>query len=265
MCRFISLGLVIFILLLMTGCSQKLPLVSHAHVGHALTAWRDTPNEQGLFIVAEKETRIALDETISAIASAQNQTKMRTHLSSALQALNADLTEGGNNSAYGAVRALNGATDHMVFAAESDDASQNLKTMVHQFAEAQVGVMDRIKLAVEVIRLAQQSHGQEKQDLLLQLKKTLYSALEGDDVDHDGKIGPGQEEYGLLQLREIISAGLRNEKPAYHPVEKKYLLGLIRLPTGVWAYRFNASAARENAGHDGPSEAYGYNYEDYKY
>lgn len=265
MYRFLKSGSVVFCLLLMTGCSQKLPLVSHAHVGHALTAWRDTPNEQGLFIVAEKETRTALDETNAAITSGQNQSKMKGHLSNVLYALNPDLVENSKGSGYGTVRALNGATDHMVFAAESDDASRNLENMAYEFAEAQVAVMNRIKLAVEVTRLAQQSHGQEQQNLLLQLRSALYGALEGEDVDHNGKIGPGQEEYGLLQLREIISTGLRNEKPTYHPVEKRYLFGLIRLPTGTWAYRFNASAAKEDTGHDGPSEAYGYNYEDYKY
>lgn len=258
MCRFLKSSLVVFSLLLMAGCSQKLPLVSHAHVGHALTAWRDTPNEQGLFIVAEKETKTALDETNAAIASGQNQTRMQARLSNVLYVLDPDLAESRKGSGYGAVRALNGATDHMVFAAESDDASQNLKNMAYEFAEAQVGVMDRIKLAVEVARLAQRSHGQEQQNLLLQLRSTLYAALEGEDVDHNGKIGTVQEEHGLLQLREIISAGLRNEKPAYHPVEKKYLFGLIRLPTGIWAYRFNASGAKKD-------EAYGHNYEEYKY
>lgn len=258
MCRFMKSSLIILILLLMAGCSQKLPLVSHAHVGHALTAWRDTPNEQGLFIVAEKETRMALDETNAAIASGQNQARMQGHLSNVIYALNPDLAESSKGSGYGAVRALNGATDHMVFAAESDDVSRNLENMAYEFAEAQVGVMNRIKLALEVARLAQQSHDREQQDLLLQLRSTLYGALEGEDVDHNGKIGPGQEEYGLLQLREIISAGLRKERPTYHPVEKKYLFGLIRLPTGIWAYRFNASAAKKD-------EGYGHSYEEYKY
>jgi len=265
MYRLLISGLAILSLLLMAACSQKLPLVSHSHVGHALTAWRDTPNEQGLFIVAEKETRTALDETIAAIAADQDKVKIKSYLSNVLHALNPDLLKGGKGSGYGAVRALSGATDHMVFAAESDDASQNLKKMAYEFAEAQLGVMDRIRLAVEVAKLAQQSHDQEQQDLLLQLSSTLYGALDGEDVDHDGKIGPGREEYGLLQLREIISSGLQNEKPAYHPVEKKYLFGLIRLPTGIWAYRFNTSAARDIAAQDGPNGTYGSNYEEYKY
>ena len=247
MVQLIKSVIFLYSLLLIVGCAQKLPLVSHAHVGHALTAWRDTPGEQGLFIVAEEETATALDETKSAIAAGQNQGKRKDHLSNVLNALNPDLANKTKAPGYGAIRALNGATDHMVFAAESDDASENMKNMVHKFAEAQVGVLNRMKLAVEVTRLAQQSSGQEQQDLLLQLQNTLSGVIQGEDSDRDGRVGSGQEEYGLLQLREIISDGLKSEKPAYHPVEKKYLFGLIRLPTGGWAYQFNSSGKNERS------------------
>ncbi len=252
-------------LLLITGCSQKLPMVSHAHIGHALTAWRDTPDEQGLFVVAEKNTRTALSETIAAIESGQNQTKVQYHLENTLFALNPDLAEVEKDSGYGAIRALNGTTDHMVFAAESDDASHNLKSMVYEFSEAQTAVLDRMNLAVEVTRLAQKSSGREQHDLLLQLKSTIYSVLEGDDLDRDGKIGPENEEYGLLQLRVIISKGLKNEKPAYQPVEKKYLFGLIRLPSGFWVYRFNRSGAKKTKSNRGSSvdRSYDYSYDNY--
>ena len=215
--QILKLVLILTSLLLIMGCSQKLPLVSHAHVGHALTAWRDTPDEQGLFVVAEKSTRAALSETIAAIESGQNQTKVQYHLDNTLFALNPDLAEEGKSSNYGAIRALNGAADHMVFAAESDDASENLKRMVYEFAEAQTAVLNRMNLAVEVTRLAQKSSGREQYDLLLQLKSTIYSALEGEDLDRDGNIGPDNEEYGLSQLRTIISRGLKAESPAYQP------------------------------------------------
>jgi len=253
--RFMKSVLIVFSLVVMAGCSQKLPLVSHAHVGHALTAWRDTPGEKGLFVVAENEVKTALDETSSAIASNQKAI-VDKHLARTLIALNPDLVKVKTTSGYGAVRALSGATDHLVFAAESDDASDNLKTLAYEFAEAQLAVINTMKLAAEVTLLAQQSSGQEQRDLLLQLRTILNGAVEGQDINNDGKIGPNKDEYGLLQLREMFSTALQNEKPAYHPVEKKYLFGLIRLPSGGWAYRFNASGETEQAGYHDLDKGY---------
>lgn len=264
MYQYLKLVLILLSMLLI-GCSQRLPPVSHAHIGHALTAWRGTPDEQGLFVVAEQETRTALSESIAAIVSGQNEVELRSHLLKTLSALDPDQKHRKRGISYGAIRALSGATNHMIYASESDDASQNLKMMVLEFAEKQEVVLDRMKLAVEVARLAQQSTRQEQQDLLLQLRSTLYSILEGEDLDRDGNIGSRRDEYGLQQLRKIISRGLETETPAYQPVEKKYLLGLIRLPSGIWEYRFNASGnSGVNANNNGPSAAYNDDYEDYK-
>lgn len=245
-------------LLLATGCSQKLPLVSHAHIGHALTAWRDTPGEQGLFVVAEQETETARSETLAALASRRNTTQRLTHLRNVEIALNPDGVKQAGVKGYGAIRALNGATDHLVFASEADDASENMKKMTYEFSQAQVAVLERMRLAVEVARLGQQSSGQEQEDVLLQLQNVMNAIVEGEDANRNGRIDPGQKEYGLQQLRTMISTALSNESPAYHPVEKKYLFGLIRLPTGGWAYRFNTEGQEDDSYKHDSDMSYGY-------
>ena len=252
------------LVLLTAGCahkslvSQKLPLISHAHVGHALTAWHGTPDEQGLFVVAESETQIAINETRKALKAATNRPLINEHLSNALHALDPYLQPKGKGLGYGAIRALDEATDHMLYASQSKDASENMVRMVHRFNDSQVNVSNKMKLAVEVIHLARKAKGHEQQELLTHLQNTLHATLDGEDKDQNGEIGSTPQEIGLLQLREIISEGLRHEVPAYEPVGKKYLLGLVRLSNGNWAYEFEATNNRKKLAHSRRRSGYGY-------
>ena len=221
--------------------------MSHAHIGHALTAWGATPDEQGLFVVAETETQIAIKESEKAIEDKTNKDAVDIHLSNILNVLNPDA---GAEQNYGAIHALSEAADHMLYASQSNDASDNMVSMVTEFNDTQVFVANKLNLAKEIAHLAQNSTGQEQQDLLTHLQNTLYAVLDGDDKNQDGVVDANSKEAGLLQLREIISTGLRKEVPAYHPVGKKYLLGLVRLPNGSWAYRFDASNKRRQLGYN---------------
>jgi len=243
----ISAGIVAVILL--CACSQQLPLISHAHIGHALTAWKDTPNKQGLFIVAENEIQRAKEEAEAALVEQISEQDMDARLVNILQALNPDLGTPAVTD-YGAVRALSGATDHMVFASESEDASKNMKQMVHEYSKAQQVVIKRVKLAVKQTQYAMQADVTERRGLISQLLGNLNAISDGIDLDGDGRIGSRDDEFGLQQLRDIVSNGLNNEKPAYHPVGKKYLFGLVRLPDGGWAYRFDATNLQGEGGYD---------------
>ncbi|MET0070208.1 MAG: hypothetical protein ABW096_09200 [Candidatus Thiodiazotropha sp.] len=228
-------------LALLGGCSRSVPLISHAHIGHALTAWRDTPGEQGLFVTAEEETGIALDKTEAARKSDPSSGRRKQYLSSVVHALNPDLRSHGEGRGYGAIRALGGATDHLVFAAESDDASDNLIRMAAAFSDAAGEVLGQLKLATEVALLAEQANGEEQDRLLARLEGILSHAARGSDLNANGVVGDALEEYGLEQLRNDISQALHNETPAYQPLGKKYLFGLVRLPSGGWAYRFDST------------------------
>ncbi|MCU7845372.1 MAG: hypothetical protein KZQ93_16200 [Candidatus Thiodiazotropha sp. (ex Monitilora ramsayi)] len=239
-----------------TGCTRAMPLISHAHVGHSLTAWRDTPGQEGLFVVAEKETGIALENAKAAIDNQANAPRRLRHLSNVVHALNPDHRESGDGLGYGAIRALDGSVDHMVFAAESEDASDNLIRMSARFAEGASRVSDRLRLAGEIAMLAENATDEESGRLLKQLEQVLNHALEGADLNDDGRVDNRFDEYGLLQLRNDISRSLHKEKPPYQPAGKKYLLGLVRLPGGSWAYRFDLTD--KNAPR--PWDGYGYGY-----
>jgi hypothetical protein len=224
---------------LLVGCGRTLPLISHAHVGHALTAWRDTPDEQGLFVVAEEEITIAWQQ-----AQAAQQTRAtvaRKHLAGVIHALDPEHQATGPGLGYGGIRALTGAAHHLEFASESDDASQNIVRGSEVFVKQAAVVIENLKLAVDVAILAQKSSDAEIPGLTVEIEKVIDRSLNGADVDGNGSIGNTAEEIGLKQMRQQLLEMLSRETPPYHPIGRRYLLGLIRLPNGRWDYQFKRS------------------------
>lgn len=222
-----------------TGCAQSLPLISHAHIGHSLTAWRDTPAQQGLFVIAEQEVNTAYKEIRLAAVSAEP----AEHINNAIHALNPDLQEFGAGLGFGGIRALEGAIDHLSFAAESGDASPNLKRTVVGLNANGAAILEKLNVAVEAARLASQASGSELTGLVGEIQEILRHCVEGDDLNGDGIVATDPNEFGLVQLRSSLLAMLALEKePPYLPVGKKYLLGLVKLPNGKWSYKFNRAA-----------------------
>lgn len=229
------------------GCTRALPLISHAHVGHSLTSWRDTPGQQGLFVVAEKETDIALQQAELALQSLGNPAEMKNHVKGVTHALAPERVRSDIGLGYGAIRAIEGASEHMVFAAQTDDASPNLIKMTERFARGAAAVRERMQLAVGITELIATPDSGDPRVLTSKLQQTLQHVRFGRDLDGDGAIGPQAEELGLAQLREGISTGLKAEDPPYHPIGRRYLLGLVRLPNGGWAYQFDQSGEPQHA------------------
>jgi len=221
---------------LLVGCGRTLPLISHAHVGHALTAWRDTPGEQGLFVVAEEEITIAWRDAQAARASA---ILARQDLARVISALDPKPQATGSGLGYGGIRALTGAASHLEFASTSDDASQNIRKGAEAFKKQAAVVIENLTLAVDIAVLAQESSDAELSGLTEEIEKIIDRSLNGADVDGDGSIGNTAEEIGLKQMRQQLLAMLSRENPPYHPIGRRYLLGLVRLPNGSWDYKFD--------------------------
>jgi hypothetical protein len=168
------------------GCAAQKPLISHAHVGHGLTHWMDTPGNQGLFQVARQELDVALREADAALAGDFAPAQKALHLENVVYALNpagvpsaaATGSPGSGNRAghaghadhasgaalstgsavrpglgYGAIRALESAIEHLEYAATSDDASTNIVSSVAPIAEMGLAIVERLQ-AVEAQALA---------------------------------------------------------------------------------------------------------------
>ena len=225
--------------LLLVGCGRALPLISHAHVGHALTAWRDTPEEEGLFVVAEKELAIASEQAQA--AQSTNVTVARKRLAGVIHALDPKRQATGPGLGYGGIRALTGAAQHLEYSGTSDDASPNIVQGVEAFKKQAAVVLDNLNLAIDIASLAQEASEAEVAGLTAEIGKILERSLNGADVDGNGAIGNTPEEIGLKQMRQQLLVMLSREKPPYHPIGRRYLFGLVKLPNGRWDYSFERS------------------------
>ena len=228
--------------LILAGCGRALPLKSHAHVGHSLTAWRDTPAEQGLFVVAEREVAVALQQA-QAIGQAASPAAARSGLPGVIHALDPQQQATGPGLGYGGIRALTGAANHLEFASTSSDASRNIIEGAEVFVKQAAAVIDNLKLAIDVATLAQTSGDAEFPGFIVEIETILSRSLNGADVDGDGSIGNAAEEVGLKQMREQLLVMLARENPPYHPLGRRYLFGLVKLPNGNWEYRFDRDQA----------------------
>jgi len=101
------------------------PLV-HAHIGHVMTAWRETPGAVGLLTIALSDARIAAAHALL-LAKSSSLDDMKLHAGHVLHALDPARETTGPASGYGAKRAAAGAVQHVGFAAAVDNASATVK------------------------------------------------------------------------------------------------------------------------------------------
>ena len=230
-------GMLAAVLISTAACVQTTPLVSHAHIGHALTTWHDTPDQQGLFVVARKELDVAIHASDRALQSHRDSRAVRRHLEDSMHALNPDRQLAGPGLDYGAIRALTGALEHLEYAANSDDASSNFVTSVVTLVDQGDQVIGRMQQAERLIEAASKSTTYNR-DNVLEIRNLLVAAKYG--VSQGGTPGRNSEVYddGLESIAATLDDMLRRESdPSYQPVARKYVLGLVRLPNGLWAYR----------------------------
>jgi hypothetical protein len=101
------------------------PLV-HAHIGHVMIAWRDTPGQVGLLTISQSDTRIAAAHALL-LSKAVSLDDMKLHAGHVLHALDPTLETAGPASGYGAKKAAAGAMQHVGFTAAVENASATVK------------------------------------------------------------------------------------------------------------------------------------------
>lgn len=226
------------------GCASQQPLISHAHVGHGLTHWQDTPGNKGLFTVAREEIDIARREAEAALIAPTGADKA-THINNAAHALNPDVQPKGSGLGYGAIRALSSAVEHLEYAATSEDASTNIVSSVAPLSQLGDGVLERLRLASASARTAGLNDPVELDRIAVELRAKLAAVANGVDANRDGRIEATPSEAGLEQLHGQLQAMLARESdPKYAPLPRKYLLGIVRMPDGKWIYTSIRNALR---------------------
>lgn len=220
----LKIGCCLLALIGLSGCvlvSTVRPTIAHVHVGHSLTGWVDTPNQEGLLTTARRDATIALEHARYAVEGASDIATVKMHVLHVVHAIDPTQEKQGPGTGYGLLRALDGYADHLRFASESADASANLKEGMGAVIQAVAAPRRDARL---VLALARDIAATAKPEAAVALALEVRALC--DRIVQDANTAE-------QQLRKLLA----REQPAYAPVEQRFLFGLIRLPSGGWAWR----------------------------
>lgn len=232
------------------GCVSQPPTIAHTHIGHAMTGWADTPSKQGLFVTAENSAQDALQAAVIAADNSNDLAGIKTDVVGVINATNPDNKQDGGDKTgaqYGVYNALTGAVNHITFAANSPDVSDNIKSSTKTFSTHAQVVLDRCDL---ILALGDEIHATSSQSeasiLAGEILKLTDANVNGEDLDGDGVAGSIPAEYGLKQLRTQLQAMIDREIPPYRTVDTWYLFNLVRQPNGDWVFRDDVGVAYDS-------------------
>ena len=216
-------------MLLAAGCVSRPPTIAHVHLGHALTGVHVTPNREGYLVLAQELASLASTEAQQAQSSA-SLTDMQTHVAAALTATSAA-------DKFGLQQSVLLASNHIAFAATSDDASANVRESAPTFASDIRSIIGRCELITLLARDVAASRSREEAGVSIdEIVKLTLANVQGDDADGDGKLGGNPDEFGIQQLRAEFDNIIARERPPYQTVDQWYLFNLVRLPSGRWVF-----------------------------
>ena len=216
------------------GCVSRPPTIAHVHIGHAITGVHVTPNQEGYMVTAERRGAEAVE--FSRLAAASNElADIKQKVAAAVKA-----TDSEDN--FGVKQAIVMASNHITFAATSDDASVNIQQAAPIFASHITRVVERCELIVLLGKdVASSSSLEEALVSVAELGKLTRANVNGDNSNADdsnaaGGTGSLPPQYGLVQLRKELEAMIARENPHYVTVPQWYLFNLVRLPNGRWVF-----------------------------
>ena len=70
-------------ILAMAGCASRAPTIAHVHIGHAMTGWYETPNKEGLFVLAENKAGASLKYAQAAADGSRDLNRIKTNIARA--------------------------------------------------------------------------------------------------------------------------------------------------------------------------------------
>ena len=193
---------------------QQAPAANPAqtHIGHVMTAWKDTPNMTGFLPAAVADAKVAATHAGLAAKSPDNLDAMKMHAGHVLNALDPTLEAKGPGSGYGVKKAAAGALQHIGLAAKSEGASANVKTHA---THVSASLEDVVKWTDEAIATAQKiqasTSAAEAAKLVTELVAQTNAIANGMDANKDGNIGWQTGEGGLAQAQTHMGLMMKGE------------------------------------------------------
>jgi hypothetical protein len=212
------------------GCASKPPTIAHTHIGHAITGWHDTPGQNGLLVTAEREADATLRFARAANLDSPTLSDMKDNIRSGMHTIDPSHGGGSGGLGYGVRKATSSAIDHLLFARDSDDVSANIRNSVEPIAQKAEEIVQRCDLMLVVGDEVLDSSNIDEAGLFAREFVDLA------ELNAFGAAGDKPEDYGLKQFRADIEQMIGRESPPYTTIGSRYLLGLIRLPSGKWTF-----------------------------
>ncbi len=194
----VFLPLVVAVLLAAAGAlpAAAQQMESHLHMDHVLKAWPETSGGAGLLPAAQASANDALQAAwfVRAYATTGDRARVRD----SARSLAAVLTQG-----FGLRRAASGVADHIRFAADAADASDNVKLHAVHVATSAENV---VRWTDEAMALARSAQFATRPGAATETARRIYSLVEqiidGTDADGDGSISWTEGEGGLAQAAQ---------------------------------------------------------------
>ena len=186
--------------LAMTGGPAAAQSDAHAHIGHVMTGWSDTPGGAGLLPTARSEATVAVQHAGYAAGDTGDLGSMQAHTAHVLHAIDPGVEPQGPGAGYGLRKAAQGVAAHIGFAAKSADASDNVKLHAEHVGTAAGNV---VAWSEEIIALGlavrSVDNAGEAAPMVLQIKSLTKQIAAGTDADGDGSVSWKKGEGGLAQ------------------------------------------------------------------
>ncbi len=173
---------------------------AHAHIGHVMTGWSDTPGGAGLLPTARSEAAVAVQHAGYAAGDTGDLGSMQAHTGHVLHAIDPGVEPQGPGAGYGLQKAAQGVVAHIGFAAKSADASDNVKLHAEHVGTA-AGNVAAWSDEIIALDLAVKSAGDagEAAPKVLEIKRLTERIAAGTDAGGDGSVSWKKGEGGLAQ------------------------------------------------------------------
>lgn len=185
---------------------------AHNHIGHVMTAWKDTPASQGFLPAAMADAKVAAVHAGYMQKSPDSLDSLKLHAGHVINALDPSIEPKGPGSGYGVKKAAAGASQHAQLAAKSEGASKGVQTHAGHVSASLANVAEWTDAAVataQKIRAA--TSAAEAAPLVAELIAQTNNISNGLDANKDGSIGWQTGEGGLAQANQHMMLMMKGE------------------------------------------------------
>lgn len=197
---FLAATAVILAGLAVPAAAQGQENMAHAHIGHVMSGWKDTPDKMGLLPTAEAEAEVAATHIGYALSDPDDLGNIKLHTEHVLHAVDPSEAAQGPGHGYGLIKAAKGVADHIGFAAAADGATENVELHSEHVSTSASNVAEWGRDVVELgtaIRDADSADAAAEK--AREIKRLVGCIQTGCDADGDGTITWEPGEGGLEQ------------------------------------------------------------------